>query len=63
MKYMRLKIGNFTIREELVVYTEKADSPVTITLHLVNGETLEFTGDEATVLISHFEDQALNINI
>lgn len=60
---MILKIGNFTVRDELVVYTEKVVSPVSITLHLVNGETIEFTDEEATVLIQHFEDQAVSINI
>ena len=62
---MIFKVGNFTIREELVVYTEKdvVTVPNSITLHLVNGETLMFNGDEVPVLISHFEDQALSINI
>lgn len=62
---MTLKIGDFTINTNHVVYTKRDQVavPETITLHLVTTETLVFSGSEAIMLAQYFEDQAQNINI
>lgn len=62
---MRLKIGNFTVKDEDVVYTERdvVSVPETITLHLSNGETLVFEDDQAIELAGHFENQCTEFNI
>lgn len=62
---MMIKIGNFTINDAHVVYTQRdtVAVPETITLHLVNGDPLVFEGDQAVALAQHFEDQALKVNI